>query len=101
MVQYTVLYVRRLIWDSWNVTHIARHQVILDEVEQVCHGPHIIREAYKGRVMVIGPTTSQRMLAVVLELQPGEDGYYYPIAARPASRLERRQHRAEKEGETL
>ena len=33
-----MIVIRRLIWDSWNITHIARHDVTPDEVEDVCHG---------------------------------------------------------------
>ena len=33
-----MIVVRRLTWDSWNVPHIARHGVVPQEVEEVCHG---------------------------------------------------------------
>ncbi len=83
-----MLLVRRLIWDPWNVVHIARHRVSPDEVEEVCHGEHIRRRAYAGRVMLIGPTGAGRMLSVVLEPED-EPEVYYPVTARPASRRER------------
>lgn len=92
-------YVARLIWDAWNVTHIARHSVIPDEVEQLCHSDHIERAAYAGRIMLIGRIPSGRMLSVVLNPQ-GHD-VYYPVTARDASRSERRLYRSMKgdEGE--
>jgi len=80
--------VRWLIWDGWNVRHVARHKVTRDEVEEVCHGLFITREAYAGRLMLIGPTRADRTLAVVLE--PVEEGVFYPVTARTASRKERR-----------
>jgi hypothetical protein len=43
-----MIVISRLIWDSWNVAHIARHEVVPDEVEEVCHGPFIIRQTYDG-----------------------------------------------------
>ncbi len=78
----------RLIWDEWNIAHIARHGVTPEEVEQVCHGNYIVRGSYQQRVMLVGPTATGRMLAVVLD--PEDAGTYYPITARPASRKERR-----------
>jgi uncharacterized DUF497 family protein len=86
--------VRRLIRDSWNVAHIARHNVVPREVEEVCHGDHIVRETYAGRLMLIGPTAGGRMLAVVLAPE-GDDGYY-PVTARPADRKERTIYRMER-----
>ena len=83
-----MLVVRRLTWEPWNVAHIARHQVIPEEVEQVCHGNPVVQVGKKGRILVLGPSRTGRMLTVVLDSEP-EDGVYYPVTARPASRRER------------
>ena len=91
-----MLFVRRLIWDTWNVTHIARHQVNAEEVEEVGHGTPLVQQGYKGRVILIGPTLSGRMLAAVLAREGR--GVYYPVTARPASRRERALYKQEKEG---
>jgi uncharacterized DUF497 family protein len=93
-----MIVIRRLVWDPRNVEHIARHQVTPREVEQVCQGVHIVRRAYDGRIMLIGPTRAGRVLAVVLE--PETEAAYYPVTARPASRKERRVYREETQGET-
>lgn len=86
-----MLFVRRLIWDSWNIAHIARHDVIPDEVEEVCHGQPVSSQTYKGRLRVVGPTRSHRLLTVILA--PTEErGTYYPVTARPADRKERRHY---------
>ena len=85
--------VRRLVWDNWNVNHIARHQVTPEEVEQVCHALHVVRESYKDRLLMIGPTRSGRMLAVVLD--PEGDDVYYVVTARVADRRERRIYQEE------
>jgi len=89
--------VRRLRWDEWNVAHIARpaHEVTPEEVEEVLHSDYAMRETYKGRVLVIGPTQSGRMLAAVLA--PEGEGAYYTVSARPASKQERRIYQLEKE----
>jgi uncharacterized protein len=86
-----MLFVRRLIWDPWNMAHIARHDVIPDEVEEVCHGTPVTSATYNGRIRVIGPTQSHRMLTVILA-PTDEPGVYYPVTARPADRKERRRY---------
>jgi uncharacterized DUF497 family protein len=86
-----MLLVRRLIWDTWNIAHIARHDVIPDEVEDVCHGQPVTSQTYKGRIRVVGPTRSHRMLTVILA-PTEEPGVYYPVTARPADRKERRNY---------
>jgi uncharacterized protein len=91
-----MVYIRRLIWDTWNIAHIARHEVRPEEVEEVCHGPAVARQTYAGRTLIIGPTRAQRMLAVVLD--PEAENEWYPVTARPASRQERRLYREEQGG---
>jgi uncharacterized protein len=90
----SMLSVRRLIWDAWNVAHIARHDVIPEEVEEVCHDQPMTSETYKGRLRVVGLTQSGRILTVILA-PTAEQGVYYPITARPADRKERRNYREE------
>jgi len=92
-----MIVVRRLIWESSNEAHIARHAVTRDEVEEVCHGDFIVREAQKGRLMLIGPNQAGKVLAVILDPED-EDGVYYPVTARPADRGERRIYREQKGG---
>jgi hypothetical protein len=48
--------------------------------------------------MLIGPTATGRMLAVVLN--PAEHGVYYPVTAHPASRRERQLYNEEQRGTT-
>ena len=82
-----MIHLRRLRWDDWNIAHIARHDVTLEEAEEVCHGEFFLLQGKKRRIILIGPTRAGRMLALVLEHE-GE-GDYYPVTARPASRKER------------
>lgn len=93
-----MLTIRRLLWDSWNVAHIARHQVTPEEVEEACHAdaPYT-DEGKKGRIRLVGPTLSGRLLAVILDPEE-EEGVYYPVTARPASRKERRLYQQQKGG---
>ncbi|MCB9437264.1 MAG: BrnT family toxin [Anaerolineales bacterium] len=82
-----MLQISRLIWDDWNVEHIAQHAVSPHEVEEVCAGPACWSKTYNDRLRVIGFTTQQRALTVILA--PKGTTTYYPVTARPASRRER------------
>ena len=94
-----MLLVDRLIWDEWNVAHLARHRVTPDQVEEVCAGDPVVQRGHSGRILVFGPLKSGKMIAVVLD--PEGNGAYYPVTARPASRRERAIYQQEKGGETL
>src|SRR5659263_586170 len=50
-----MLVVRRLIWNPWNIGHIARHEVTPEDVEQVCHGNPVVQVGKQGRSLVFGP----------------------------------------------
>jgi uncharacterized DUF497 family protein len=88
--------VNRLVWDSFNVPHVARHKVTPEEVEEVCQGDAVDLQSYRGRIILIGPSRAGRMLAVVLD--PRGHGVYCPVTARPASRKERRYYHEQKGG---
>ncbi len=75
-----MILVRKLIWDAWNVQHIARHHITPDEVEEICHKlPLVLRGQQKGRLVLIGLTDEKKFVAVVLEAQG--HGTYYPVTA--------------------
>ncbi len=89
-----LLTLRRLVWDDWNLEHIARPGVTRDDVEAVCHhDPVLYRENYKERLVLLGRTQEGRVLAVVLGPVPNApDGTYEPFTARPADRTDRRDY---------
>lgn len=89
--------IRRLIWDPWNISHIARHQVTPDEVEQVLGGEPVFSVTYADRIRAIGPTEGGGMPTIILAPEGG--GVCYPVTARPASRKERRRYLELKGGE--
>jgi uncharacterized DUF497 family protein len=95
-----MLLISRLLWGSWNVAHIARHEVVPAEVEEVCHGEPLAEQGKKGHIRLVGPTFQGRVLAIILERE--EESSYYMVTARPASRKERRRHQQERKmgGET-
>jgi uncharacterized DUF497 family protein len=76
-----------LVWDEWNIKHIAKHNVTKLEVEEVFAKTVRAKRSYKGRLVVFGKTKKKRLLAVVLEK---EKSGYYTLTARDASRKERR-----------
>ncbi len=86
-----MIYVDKLEWDSQNIEHIARHKVVPEEVEEVCHDKYITRRSYDNRILLIGPTQSGRMLAIVLN-PTKKRRVYRPVTARPASSKEIRQY---------
>ena len=90
--------VRELVWDAWNVAHIAHHEVTPEEVEEVCWGFTHSSRTYQDRLRVIGQTVSGRTLTVILA--PVQTEIYYPVTARPASRSERRTYRESEKGVT-
>lgn len=96
-----MVFVRRLNWDEWNVAHIARHGVTQDDVDVVCHSdPVEYRQSYKKRLVVLGPASDGRILAVVIGPAPDEPpGIYYVFTARPADRKERRFYAEQRGGE--
>src|SRR5690242_8580796 len=90
--------IKRLIWDTWNTAHIARHIVVPEEVEEAIKAKARFDKGAKGRLRLIAPTQKKRMLAIILDPEP-EEGVYYPVTARDASRKERRQYQEEMGGE--
>lgn len=80
-----VINILRLIWDEWNIAHIARHSVTPEEVEQVCHIDPVAQKGKKGRLLVFGPTKKGRMLMVILDKEKEKD-VYYPVTAYKASK---------------
>jgi uncharacterized DUF497 family protein len=89
--------IKRLIWDDWNVTHIARHHVTSQEVEEVCHANSQTEGAKKGRIRITGLTQKGRLLSAFLDPEP-EEGVYYPVSARDASKKEREDYTAWSKG---
>lgn len=77
--------IKQLIWDEKNVAHIALHDILPSEVEDVCQGDRIERTGHKNRIFLIGQTQTGRMLSVILNLTD-EAGVYYPVTAYEASK---------------
>jgi hypothetical protein len=79
-----VLIVEELIWDAWNISHIARHHIVPEEIYEVCRKKPIVQRGTKhNRLVLLGSTSDDRLMNVVLESRG--KGSYYPITAYDAS----------------
>lgn len=77
--------IRKLLWDAWNIAHIARHDVTVDEVEEACQSSPVVQQGKKGRLLIYGTTISERTLTIVLDPEE-ESGVYYPVTARSSNK---------------
>ncbi len=76
-----------LIWDEFNITHITKHGVSVEEVETACRSYIYVDTTYGGRYLLVGRTNSGRLISIVLTQI---DNQYYIITARDSSRGERK-----------
>ena len=70
------LHINRLVWDEWNREHVANHQVLPEEAEEVAAATPTVREFYKQRYQLIGPTLSGRMVSVIVGPEPEQQDVY-------------------------
>ena len=54
-------------WDDANVDHIARHNIIPDEVEEIFTSKHFIFRTRSGRYLALGKTAAGRYLTCIFE----------------------------------
>ena len=80
--------IQNLIWDAWNISHIARHNVKPEEVEEVCESRYVFTKGRQNTYRVIGQTQGGRYLTVILA--PRGHGNFYPVTARDSDKKERR-----------
>lgn len=78
-----MLLIQNLIWEQKNTDHIARHNVVPEEVDDVCYGWHVVRQSKFGRLFIIGPTLTGRMLTIIIEHRNMDT--FYPVTARDAT----------------
>ncbi len=78
--------------DEWNLDHIQKHGVTVTEVAEVPISDAMYQTTYKNRIMVTGPTSSGRMLTIVVGESSSQRYHWYVFSARPASRTERRDY---------
>jgi hypothetical protein len=89
------LVIKRLIWNEKNSAHIALHNILPSEVEEVCYGERIERKGHKNRVFLVGSTQQGRMLSVILD-PTDEKEVYFPVTAYDASKRSIKDYEDEK-----
>jgi uncharacterized DUF497 family protein len=83
--------VKRYLWELENIFHIARHGITTDDVEEALNERTLNKKTYKGRILAIGITNQEKIIATVLEYVTYKDAYYI-VTARPASKKERKEY---------
>lgn len=91
--------VDELDWDDWNLNHIQKHGVTVAEVTEVPLADAMCRTTYNDRIMMTGPTSTGRMLTIVIGESPFQRFRWYVFSARPASRPERAAYQSDRKGE--
>lgn len=86
-----MMLIKNLIWDEWNIEHIARHGVKPEEVEQVCQEVHLANKWKNKTYRVIGQTTDGRYLTIFLA--PRSKQSYYPVTSRNSTIREKREYK--------
>lgn len=78
-----------LIWDEKNIAHISRHNIIPEEVEEVCNSgvAHVTKSRNKT-LRLLDQTDAGRYLAIFLA-DKGKHKFYV-VTARDADKSERR-----------
>lgn len=90
--------IKMLLWDDWNVAHIAEHGIMPEEVEEISSSDLMIQQGRKGRLAVTGITKADRMITVILDSE-AEEGVYYVVTAYPTNKKYRKIYQQEKGGE--
>ncbi len=79
----------KLIWNEWNIAHIAKHGVGVKEIEEAVRDRKAIMKKVRKRCALIGSAWG-RVLFIVLEKR--KDGYFV-VTARDATSAEKRLYR--------
>lgn len=86
-------------WDNpedsdGNVAHIARHEIIPEEIEEIFEEDLIVRRGRKSYRLAYGQTYAGRYLLVVFILKPGN--ILRVVTAREMDEMEKRYYRRER-----
>jgi uncharacterized DUF497 family protein len=76
-----------LVVDEHRINHIARHQITIEEAQEVVSRDYAYIRGREDRWLLIGKTKGRRLLTVVLGERSQKDTYGL-VTARPASREE-------------
>lgn len=91
------MHIGELIWDDWDVEHIADHGVEPEKVEDVCYDPyHWVERAGVTRYDLVryrlyGQTNSGRYLFIIIDRE--YDDVFYVVTAREMANVEKHRFR--------
>lgn len=83
----TRIKIKKLVWDSYNVEHIKKHNITVQEAEEAVENLIAHKKGKKARYIAIG-RSGLRLLSLVVRRE--STGVYYLVTARDASKKERR-----------
>lgn len=83
----TRIKIKEIVWDEWNLDHVKKHNVSIDEIIEVSKKIIYHRQTYKERYLVIC-RGSKRLITLILKRE--SSGKYYLITARDSSKKERK-----------
>ncbi len=89
-----------LLVSETTIEKLADHHISAEEVRQVSDGDRIVirnpRPRVEGSVLMIGPTHGGRVLTVVLNPDPVDDGTWHVRTAWPASAAQTNRYRRDR-----
>ncbi len=88
-----------LVFTDQNIEHIARHNVLPEEIKSALLYRPVFFKAEYGRIMMIGQTENKRWLSVILA--EVKQKVYYVVTARDADKKERKMYQEETERRLL
>jgi uncharacterized DUF497 family protein len=81
---------KKLVWDEWNKKHIRKHNVTIDEVEEIYKNKRLELDSYLNRKELYGVTKKGRMVIIVVSYTDNKNPYVF--SARDMSRKERKNY---------
>lgn len=83
-----VIIIEALIIEEDRSAHIAKHDIIVEEVKEVISGDFVYIQGKENRWLLIGKTKKKRFLTIIVGARK-EKNIYGLVTARPARREER------------
>lgn len=83
----TRIKVKTLIWDEYNLEHIKKHRVEVEEAIETGKNLVYHRRTYKGRFLAVG-RSGKRIITLILNRK--DIGKYYLVTARDSDKKERK-----------
>lgn len=84
----TRIVIKKLVWDAYNLEHIKKHNIAVDEAEEAVKNFISHKKGKKGRYLAIGKSGS-RLISLIVRRE--SVGVYYLVTARDSSKKERRE----------